>query len=73
MTPLRIVGLLLLAVGIVLLVLGINASQSLGEEVRQELAGDYSDKTIAYIVGGIAGIVVGGGLLVAGFRRKPKT
>lgn len=75
MTLTQIIGFVLFALGLVFLVLGINAAQSFGEEVRSELSGNYSDRTIGYIVGGSAGVVVGGALLVLGFvrgRRPPR-
>ena len=68
MNVFRILGLGLLAVGIVLLVLGLQATDTFGEEVRKEFTGDYSDDTTWKIVGGIAGIVVGGALALFGGR-----
>ena len=68
----RIVGLGLLAVGIVLLVLGVQATGALTESVRKDVTGNYSDQTTWYIIGGVAGIVVGGGLALFGGRLKRK-
>jgi len=72
MTLLRVLGLAILAAGIVLLVLGVQATDSLSEEVRQEVTGDYSDETTWFLVAGIAGIVVGGGLALSSGRSKQK-
>ncbi|MFW5799158.1 MAG: DUF3185 family protein [Planctomycetota bacterium] len=60
----------ILVAGVVLLVLGLNATDTFGEEVRQEFTGEYSDQTVWYIVGGSAGIVVGGGLAVFGGKLQ---
>ncbi len=65
---LRIIGLALLAVGIVFLVMGLQSQDTLGEEVRQEVTGEYSEETRWHIAGGIAGIVIGGGLALFGGR-----
>ncbi|MCE5327438.1 MAG: DUF3185 family protein [Planctomycetaceae bacterium] len=70
---LRIIGLALLAGGIVLLILGLNATDTTGETLRKEFAGHYSDKTTWYIILGVIGILVGGALSIFGPRlgKKP--
>lgn len=65
----RIIGLVLLAVGVTLLVFGYNASQSVGEQVVEGLTGRFTNQTMAYLVGGIAAIVGGAALAVWGGRR----
>lgn len=70
MSPLRIVGLVLLAVGVVLLVLAYNASQSTAEEIREAVTGKYSDETVWYLILGIAGLIGGGALAIFGGRRR---
>jgi uncharacterized membrane protein YidH (DUF202 family) len=65
----RVVGIVLLALGIVLLVIGYNASQSVGEELREGLTGRFSDTTTWYIIGGVVGIVAGGAMLLLGGRH----
>jgi len=65
----RIIGFVLLAVGVVLLLFGLNATDALGEEVKENLTGKYSDGTMLYLVGGIAAIVLGAGLAFFGGRR----
>lgn len=68
-TP-RIAGLVVAVVGIVLLVMGLNATDSLGENIHEGLTGRFTDKTTWFIVGGIAAIVGGGALaFVKGGRR----
>jgi ABC-type dipeptide/oligopeptide/nickel transport system permease subunit len=70
MTPLRILGIVILVAGVVFLILGIDRTDTLGEELHEEITGEYSDETMWYIGGGIAGIVVGIALLIFGGRRK---
>ena len=54
------IGLALLAIGIVLLVFGINASESVGSEVSEFFTGSPTNKAIWLLIGGIAAIIVGG-------------
>ena len=68
MNAARILGLVLVAIGIVLLVIGINATQSTGEQFRESFTGKFSQNTTWYIIGGIAGIVGGGALALWGGR-----
>ena len=68
----RIIGIVLLALGIVLLVIGYNASQSVGEQVREGLTGRFSDATTWYIIGGVVGIVAGGSMLLFGGRHHTR-
>ena len=60
----RIVGIVLVVAGVVLLVMGLQATDSIGEKVHEGVTGRYTDSTTWYIVGGIAAIV-GGGILAA--------
>ncbi|MCE5325584.1 MAG: DUF3185 family protein [Planctomycetaceae bacterium] len=69
---LRIIGLALLAGGIVFLILGLNATETTGETLRKEFAGQYSDETTWYIILGVVGIVVGGALAIFGPRLGKK-
>lgn len=52
MTTRRIISLGLLVAGVVLLVLGINASESFSSEVSEAVQGAPSDKAIWLLVGG---------------------
>jgi drug/metabolite transporter (DMT)-like permease len=65
----RIIGLVLLAVGVTLLIFGYNASQSFGEKVVEGFTGRFTDQTMAYLIGGIAAIVGGAALFAWGGRR----
>jgi hypothetical protein len=56
----KAIGLALLAAGIALVVYGIHASNSFSSDVSRTFTGNPTDKTIWFLVGGIAGIIVGG-------------
>ena len=53
----RIVGIVVRVAGVVLLVMGLQATDSIGEKLHEGLTGRYTDNTTWYIVGGIAAIV----------------
>jgi uncharacterized protein YjeT (DUF2065 family) len=55
----KVIGLVLLAVGIVLTIWGINASESFGSEVSKAFTGNPTDKAMWLTIGGIASIVLG--------------
>jgi hypothetical protein len=69
MSPIRIVGLAILAIGIALLVFGVNASQSVGEQVVETFTGRFTERTTWQIIGGVAAIILGGALALFGARR----
>ncbi|HVU18278.1 MAG TPA: DUF3185 family protein [Candidatus Didemnitutus sp.] len=56
----RIVSVAILVVGVVLLIYGINAHDSIASSAKQAVTGTPTDKSMWLIVGGIAGIVIGG-------------
>ena len=64
----RIIGLILVVVGIVLLVFGMNASQAPVDQVTQTFTGRFTQTTMTYLIIGIIA-VVGGGLLALRGRR----
>lgn len=65
----KAIGLTLLAVGIALLVYGINAQNSFSSNVSQTFTGHPTNKAMWFLIGGIAGIVLGG-ILALIPRRK---
>ena len=65
----RILGAIVFAIGVVLLILAYNASNAPLEELSNTLTGRYSDRTMWYLVLGIAA-AVGGGLLATFGNRK---
>jgi uncharacterized membrane protein len=65
----RIIGLVLLAVGVALLFFGYNASQSVGEQVVQGVTGRFTNQTMWFLIGGIAALVGGSALALWGGQR----
>ena len=63
----QIIGIVLLVVGAILLFLGYQASQSMGEQVIESLTGRFTDSTTWYFVAGAAAAV--GGLILVATRR----
>ena len=55
----KAVSLALLAGGILLLILGINASNAFSSDVSRFFTGSATDKTIWMLVGGVVGIAIG--------------
>ena len=68
MSPQRIIGAVVLVAGIVLLIVGLNASHSLADQVSETFTGRFTKSTTWYIVGGIATGVLG--LLLAAFGGR---
>ncbi len=66
-----ILGIVIVAVGVVLLVMGFNASDAPADQITKSLTGHYTDWTMRYIVGGVAA-VIGGGLLAVFGNRSPR-
>jgi multisubunit Na+/H+ antiporter MnhB subunit len=65
----NIVGLAIFAVGIVLLVFGFNASHSFGSDVSRFFTGNPTDRSIWFLVGGAAAVIVGLVVAIRGGRR----
>jgi len=55
----KVVSLAILAGGIVLVVYGIAASESLSSDISRFFTGSPTDKTIWLLVGGIVAIIIG--------------
>lgn len=66
----RIVGIILLAAGVVLLVIGLNSSNSAVDRFSNAVTGRYTDNTLWYIGGGIVAGIAGLAMLVMNFRGK---
>jgi hypothetical protein len=64
----KVVSLAIAVVGIILLVYGLNASDSAASHVSKTFTGNPTDKSIWLIALGVAGIVIGGATLL--FRRS---
>jgi hypothetical protein len=61
------VSIALLAVGLILILFGINASESVSSDVSRLVTGSPTDQTIWLFVGGAAALVAG---LVMLFQRS---
>jgi hypothetical protein len=59
MTMNRLVFLALLVGGVLLLIFGINASNSVGSDVSRFFTGSPTDKAVWMIIGGAVAMVVG--------------
>lgn len=60
----KIIGLVLLTIGIVLLVFGFQASDSLGERLHESFTGRFTESTTWYFILGAAGTVAGLAMLL---------
>jgi LPXTG-motif cell wall-anchored protein len=65
----RIIGIALLVLGVVLIVLGLQASQSFFYQLSNAFTGKYTDNTMYYLIGGAAAALLGVLLLLFGRRR----
>ena len=70
MTPNRILGAVLLVVGLALLIVGINASDSVADQVSETFTGRFTKGTTWYIIGGIGCGIAGVLMLLFGVRAK---
>ena len=66
----KIVSLALLAGGIVLIVLGVKATNSFGSDVSRFFTGSPTDKAVWMLIGGSVAALVGLGTL---WRRPKRT
>ena len=70
MPPQRILGVVLLIVGVTLLLMGMNASHSVADQVSDTFTGRFTDKTTWFIIGGIAAGLLGLLMTLVGSRGK---
>jgi uncharacterized membrane protein len=62
----RIGGIVLLVVGVILIVIGLNSSHSVADQFSNTFTGRFTQATTWYIVGGMAAALLG--LLTVVFR-----
>ncbi|KXI27306.1 DUF3185 family protein [Paraglaciecola hydrolytica] len=55
----KLIGLVILIVGLVLLYFGFNQANSAVGEIGEAITGKYSDETMAYLIAGLIASVVG--------------
>ena len=66
----RFAGIAVLVVGIVLIVWGANASQSVSSEISKFFTGAATNKSIYLIVGGTVALIAGASMAFSGRRRS---
>jgi amino acid permease len=64
----RLISIILLAVGIILIAYGINASNSIASSFSNLFSGSPTDKTIWLLISGVVLALVGAGGLFRGSR-----
>jgi multisubunit Na+/H+ antiporter MnhB subunit len=65
----NIVGLAILALGIVLLIFGFNESHSFTSDVSRTFTGNPTDRSMWLIVGGAVAVIAGIAVALTGRRR----
>lgn len=63
----KLIGVVLLVVGVVLLYFGFQASQSVGDQVAETFTGQFTDETMWFLIGGAAAVAAGGFMVL--FRK----
>ena len=66
----RILGIILLVVGVLIFFVGLNASNSITDQMSNAIIGRFTENTTWYMIGGIAAALAGLLLLLFGFRRN---
>ena len=69
MNPQRLFGLVLFVLGLALLIIGISATHSVTDSVKEGFTGKYTDSTMWYILGGLGMAIVGGAVAFLGGGR----
>ncbi len=69
MSMTKILGVVLLVAGIVLIIIGINSSRSLADNLSTMFRGRLTEHTLWYIFGGIASAVIGLFLMIGVLGR----
>jgi len=69
----RLFGLVLFVLGLVLLIIGISATHSVTDSVKEGPTGKYTDSTMWYILGGLALSIVGGAVAFLGGGGRPSS
>ena len=64
------IGLAIFALGVVLLILGFNESQSLSSDVSRFFTGNPTDRSMWLIAGGAVAVIVGMVLALRGMKRS---
>jgi hypothetical protein len=62
----KALGLAVLVAGVILIIYGVDASNSVSSDVSRAFTGSPTDKTVWLLVGGIVATILGAGLAFAG-------
>lgn len=57
-TP-RIIGIVLIVIGVILLYLGFQSSQGLDDQISEAITGEYTDNTMTYWIASALFLIVG--------------
>jgi len=68
MNTYRIIGVVLLVLGVALLFLGYQSSQGIDDQISETLTGNYTQSTIWYLLLGAVSTAAGGAALLLGRR-----
>jgi drug/metabolite transporter (DMT)-like permease len=63
----KILGVVLLVVGVLLLFFGWQGSESVGDQISETFTGRFTDETMWYLIGGVAAVIAGA--FLAFFKR----
>lgn len=55
----KLVGIVLLVVGVILLYFGWQSSESIGDQLAETFTGRFTDDTMFFILGGAVAVVAG--------------
>ena len=66
----KFAGIAILVVGIVLVVWGVNASQSVSSDISRLFTGAVTDKAVYLIVGGTVALIAGASMAFTGRGRR---
>jgi len=70
MSPQRIAGIVLLVIGVIVLIAGMNASHSVADQVSNSFTGRFTKDTMWYLIGGGAAALFGLLLVLGGAGGK---
>ena len=66
----KLAGFVVLAVGIALVVWGVNSSQSVGSDISRFFTGAVTNKSVYLLVGGAVAVLAGASMAFTGRTRR---
>jgi len=70
MSSQRIAGIVLLVLGIGLLIVGMNSSNSVADQVSNTFLGRFTQTTTMYLIGGAVSAIAGFSMMIVGSGTK---